>query len=136
VAVLGVLALLGLVAALRSGGGTAPGASSSGPSVSVRAAAPATVALAVSPLIGQPLDTARARLHQLGLVMRVQWQRSDQEPGTVLAVEPSGQVRAGSTVVVTAAFAGHGQDHGNGNGGGDGGGGGGDGNGGGGGGGD
>ena len=52
--------------------------------------------------------------------------------GTVLAVEPSGQVRAGSTVVVTAAFAQHGHDHGNGNGdgGGNGGGGGGDGNGG------
>ena len=73
--------------------------------------------LAAAPLIGQPLSVARRRLDQLGLAMQVQWRQSDSEPGTVLAVEPSGQVRAGSTVVVTvAAGHGHGHDHGGGTG--------------------
>jgi serine/threonine-protein kinase len=121
VAALAALALLGLVLVLRSVGG--PSAAAAGHPASASSRPPATVELATSPLIGQPLSVARQRLDQLGLAMRVQWQQSDSEPGTVLAVEPSGQVRAGSTVVVTvAAGHGHGHDHGggNGNGGGDG----------------
>jgi len=115
VAALAALALLGLVLVLRSVGG--PSAAAAGRPASASSRPPATVELATGPLIGQPLSVARQRLDQLGLAMRVQWQQSDSEPGTVLAVEPSGQVRAGSTVVVTVA-AGHGQghDHGGGNG--------------------
>jgi hypothetical protein len=43
-----------------------------------------------------------------------------QPPGTVLFVQPSGQVAAGSSVIVTAALPphGHGNDHGHGHGGG------------------
>ncbi|HEY6277974.1 MAG TPA: serine/threonine protein kinase [Streptosporangiaceae bacterium] len=120
VAVPVVLALLGLALVLRSAGGPPAGASAGGshpPSASARA--PATVELATGPLIGQPLGVARERLQQLGLVMRVQWQPSGADPGTVLAVEPNGPVRAGSTIVVTAATDGHGHDHGNGGFGGD-----------------
>jgi hypothetical protein len=113
VAALAALALLGLVLVLRSVGG--PPAAGHPASASSRP--PATVELAAAPLIGQPLSVARQRLDQLGLAMRVQWRHSGAEPGTVLAVEPSGHLRAGSTVVVTvAAGHGHGHDHGGGNG--------------------
>jgi serine/threonine-protein kinase len=114
VAALAAVALLGLVLVLRSAAGPPAGA---GGAASASSRPPATVELAASPLIGQPLSVARQRLDQLGLAMRVQWQQSDSEPGTVLGVEPSGPVRAGSTVVVTAAAGqgqGHGPDHGNG----------------------
>jgi len=100
---------------LRSVGG--PPAAAGGRPAGASSRPAATVELAAGPLIGQPLSVARQRLDQLGLAMRVRWQQSDSQPGTVLAVEPSGPVPAGSTVVVTVA-AGHGDghDHGGGNG--------------------
>ena len=115
VAALAALALLGLVLVLRSVGG--PPAAAGGRPAGASSRPAATVELAAGPLIGQPLSVARQRLDQLGLAMRVRWQQSDSQPGTVLAVEPSGPVPAGSTVVVTVA-AGHGDghDHGGGNG--------------------
>ena len=69
-------------------------------------------------LAGQPLDVVRHRLQQLGLLVRVHWQPSDQESGTVLAVQPSGPVPAGSVIVITAASQPRpeGDGHGNGNG--------------------
>ncbi len=117
VAALAVLAVLGLVLVLRSAGGPSAGASTGGrhpPSASARP--PTTVDVATGPLIGQPLSVAQERLRQLGLVIRVQWQPSGQDPGTVLAVEPNGPVRAGSTVVVTAAAPGDGNGGGGGGG--------------------
>ena len=115
VAALAALALLGLVLVLRSVGG--PPAAAAGHPASASSRPAATVELAAGRLIGQPLSVARQQLDQLGLAMRVRWQQSDSQPGTVLAVEPSGPVPAGSTVVVTVA-AGHGDghDHGGGNG--------------------
>jgi eukaryotic-like serine/threonine-protein kinase len=66
--------------------------------------APATVEVAAASLIGQPVDQVTQRLQLLGLTVRVQRHRSDQESGTVLAVMPAGQVRKASTIVVTVAF--------------------------------
>jgi eukaryotic-like serine/threonine-protein kinase len=118
-ALVALLVLLGLVL-LRSAGG--PPAAAGGHPASARSRPPATVELAAGTLIGQPLSVARQRLDRLGLHLRVQWQHSDTEPGTVLAVAPSGLVRAGSTVVVTAAAGqAHGHGDGDGGGGGDGG---------------
>jgi hypothetical protein len=110
-----VLALSVLLLVLRSGGGRPATAGSHPAGASSRP--PATVELAAGTLIGQPLSAVRQRLFQLGLAMQVRWQQADSEPGTVLAVQPSGPVPAGSTVVVTvAASHGPGQDHGNGGG--------------------
>jgi len=68
-------------------------------------------------LAGQPVDTVRRQLRELGLVVRVLWQPSDQqEPGTVVSVQPSGRVAAGSQVVVTGALKPHGHGDGNGTG--------------------
>ena len=69
-------------------------------------------------LAGQPLGVVRHRLQQLGLLVRIRWQPSDQQPGTVLGVQPSGPVPAGSVIVITAASQLHpeGDGHGNGQG--------------------
>jgi eukaryotic-like serine/threonine-protein kinase len=119
-AAVAVLVLLtAVIAALSAGsppGPARPSAQQSG-----------TVGVSPGSLIGQPLALARQRLQQLGLTVRVQWHPSHQQPGTVVSVEPSGQVPAASTVVLTVASPhghGNGDGHGNGNGqGGDGGGG-------------
>jgi hypothetical protein len=68
------------------------------------------------PLVGQPVSTVSEQLRQLGLHPRVAWITSDQQdPGTVVSVQPAGQLPAGSTVLVTAV-AQHGDGHGHGNG--------------------
>jgi eukaryotic-like serine/threonine-protein kinase len=116
VAVLAMLGALGLVTALS---GTAQ--SPQQPTVAgTRSASPHTIDVSAGSLIGQPVALARQRLEALGLNVRIQWHPSDQQAGTVLSVEPSGQVQAASTVVLTAAFSPghHGDGHGNGDGGG------------------
>ena len=82
------------------------------------ASAARTVDVGSGSLTGQPLGVVRHRLQQLGLHVRVRWQPSGQDPGTVLAVQPSGPVPAGSVIVITAASQLHpeGDGHGNGNG--------------------
>jgi serine/threonine protein kinase len=80
--------------------------------------APDTVTVDSSALIGQPVGTVADTLRSLGLQPQVSWvARSDQsqDPGTVVSVEPSGQVPAGSPVTVTAVLQ---HDHGDGQGGG------------------
>ena len=58
-----------------------------------------------SSLIGQPVTTVVRQLHQLGLVVRVVWRPSGQQPpGMVLSVRPLGQVTVGSLVEVTGAL--------------------------------
>ncbi len=95
---------------------------SSRPPAATSPAPARTVDVAAGSLIGQPLDMIRHRLQQLGLLVRVRWQASDQTPGTVLAVQPSGPVPAGSVIVITAASQlhpqsdGHGIDKGHGHG--------------------
>jgi serine/threonine-protein kinase len=111
-----VLALLALMLVPRSGGGPAGSAGrhlAAKPSPSVtrsqspaatRSPAPDTVEVAADSLIGEPLGLVRDRLQVLGLTVRVHRHRSDQQTGTVLAVQPSGKVRPASTIVVTVAF--------------------------------
>jgi len=83
-----------------------------------------TVEINASSLVGRQVSEVRRQLQQLGLGVRVIWQPSEQDPGTVLAVQPSQQVPTGSVIVVTAAGPthhdrhGHGDGQGNGNGGG------------------
>jgi eukaryotic-like serine/threonine-protein kinase len=58
-----------------------------------------------SSLIGQPVSTVVRQLHQLGLIVRVQWRLSGQQPpGMVLSVRPARQATAGSLVEVTGAL--------------------------------
>lgn len=68
-------------------------------------AGPSTVQVNASSLAGQPVSTVVLRLRQLGLRPRVQWAYGKQQaPGTVVSVQPAGQVPPGSITVVTAAF--------------------------------
>ena len=66
---------------------------------------------------GQPVAVVRQQLRQLGLQPRVVWVRSAQQAsGTVVSVQPSGQIPIGSIVTVTATLQTHGHGHGDGNG--------------------
>jgi tRNA A-37 threonylcarbamoyl transferase component Bud32 len=77
-----------------------------------------------SALVGEPAPQAYRQLHAEGFRVRVQWQPSQQQPGTVLAVRPAGPQQSGSLITLVAAIHGRHKGHdGNGNGnGGDGGG--------------
>jgi serine/threonine-protein kinase len=69
------------------------------------------------PLVGRPANMVRQRLRLLGLQPRVAWTPSDQQaPGMVVSVQPTGQLRAGTPVLVTAAQPRHGHQGGNGDG--------------------
>ena len=85
-------------------------------------AAGRSVTVDAAALLGQPVRAVVGQLHQLGLRVNVVWQPShDQRPGTVLSVQPSGQILVGTTVLVTGARQPngdhHGKDHGDGHGG-------------------
>jgi beta-lactam-binding protein with PASTA domain len=57
-------------------------------------------------LIGMPVQQAAQQLRQLGLTVRLApVLTSSQKPGTVLSVDPSGQVQQGSTVVLDTAVS-------------------------------
>ncbi len=101
-------------------GGLSPAAAHRHSSAGAAATAhrpPNTVAVTSDALIGQPVRAVRRQLRQLGLQVQVTWQSSDQQPPrTVLSVQPTGQLPAGTIVVLTAAQPSFGHDHGNGNG--------------------
>jgi hypothetical protein len=104
-----VASLVGWIVATASGSagpqGQVPGSHSS-------TKADRSVTVDATALIGQPVSAVVSQLHQLGLQVTVAWQPShDQRPGTVLSVQPSGKVLAGTTVVVTAAQRSHGDHH-------------------------
>ena len=68
-------------------------------------------------LAGQQASVVSQQLRQMGLRPRVVGAvRGGQAPGTVIAVQPSGQVPAGSIVTVTATLPPPGQGNGDGNG--------------------
>ena len=76
-----------------------------------------TVEVNAGALAGQQASVVSQRLRQMGLRPRVvETVRGGQAPGTVISVQPSGRVPAGSTVTVTAALPPPGQGNGNGNG--------------------
>jgi len=82
------------------------------PAPSPSAAAARTVEVSASSLVGQQVSEVRRQLQRLGLRVRVVWQPSEQDPGTVLSVQPSGQVPGGSMIAVTAAGPTHHDRHG------------------------
>jgi serine/threonine-protein kinase len=92
-----VLAIL-LAGTLSRAGSQAHTASH--PAAPSRTSAAATAEVSSGSLAGQPVSTVRRQLQQLGLVVRVLWQPSGQDPGTVLSVQPSGQVPAGSVIAI------------------------------------
>jgi serine/threonine-protein kinase len=125
VAAAAVVALAGWALASLSGGTSAGGRTAAPPASSTPHTQPATPTVQVNAggLIGQPVRAVTRRLRQLGLRVRVEFTRTEgRPPGTVLAVQPSGQVAVGSSVTVTAAMPphghgdGHGHDHGHGGG--------------------
>lgn len=95
--------------------------------VSASPAAPRLAEVSQATLVGQPVSAVRRQLRQLGLRVQVIWRyNGHQQPGTVISVQPTGRLPAGTTVAVTGALAppGHGggqgsggNDQGNGNGG-------------------
>jgi hypothetical protein len=121
VAAAAVVALAGWALADLAGGTFAGGrpaaASTASPSPHSQPSTP-MVQVNAGALIGQPVGVVTRRLRHLGLRVRVEFAHTDGPPGTVLSVQPSGPVAAGSSVTVTAARPhGHGRDHGHGGGG-------------------
>ena len=126
-AVAGVAVVAGLAGWLLAGafgaGSPRPQPGASQPAArSSSAPAARTVEVNAGALAGQRASAVSQRLRQLGLRPRVvNAVRGGQAPGTVISVQPSGQVPAGSTVTVTTAVQppGHGNGNGQGNDGGD-----------------
>ncbi|HEV2370965.1 MAG TPA: serine/threonine-protein kinase [Streptosporangiaceae bacterium] len=82
----------------------------------VHSTPPQLVDVNPSLLDGQPVSAVRQQLTQLGLQVQVEWHHSGNQPGgTVISVEPSGQLPRGTPVVVTGALEPPGHDHGGGN---------------------
>jgi eukaryotic-like serine/threonine-protein kinase len=68
-------------------------------------AAASALKLDVASLAGEPVGVVRSQLRQLGLVVRVVWERTRLEPArTVVSVQPAGPLHAGSVVTVTGAL--------------------------------
>jgi eukaryotic-like serine/threonine-protein kinase len=120
--ILGVL-LSGLLS--QAGSGPRTGRTSATAAARPGASEASMVEVSSGSLAGQPVSAIRRQLQQLGLVVRLVWQPSSQDPGTVLSVQPSGRVPAGSVIAITVAsplhLGGHGHGHGGGQGHGDGG---------------
>ena len=124
VAVVAGLAGWLLAGAFRAGPGqpqpTGPLSAAGTPGAAARTpTAPAahSVEVNANALAGQQASVVRQQLRQLGLRPRlVRAVRGSQAPGTVISVQPSGQVPVGSIVTVTAARPPPGQGNGDGNG--------------------
>jgi hypothetical protein len=100
-----------------SGSGTPQGQP---PSPQASNAGARAVTVDAAALLGQRVSVVVGQLRGPGLKVDLIWQHSPhQRPGTVLSVQPSGPVQAGTTVVVTAASrpGEHHHDHGHGQGG-------------------
>jgi len=120
VAVAGVAVAAGLAGWLLAGvfgAGSAASQPGAAQSAAGQPSAPAarTVEVNSDALAGQQASAVSQQLRQLGLRPRVVGAvRGEQAPGTVISVQPSGQLPAGTIVTVTAAVQPPG--HGNGNG--------------------
>jgi serine/threonine-protein kinase len=128
-AVAGVAVVAGLAGWLLAGafgagpgqpqpGGSLPAASTPGTAARTPTAPAAhSVEVNADALAGRQASVVRQQLRQLGLRPRVVGAvRGSQAPGTVISVQPSGQVPVGSIVTVTAARPPPGQGNGDGNG--------------------
>lgn len=107
-----LLAALGALLAVTTLSGSPAQHSPSAPA-SHAANSPATQTVQVNSaaLVGQPVSQVSKALRKLGLTPAISWTPSGQDPGTVISVQPSGAVPAGSTVTVTAAVAAPGDHH-------------------------
>ena len=121
-AVAGAIAAAGLTAVLlaaTSGGGPQPTRAKTGPSAATAAPAARMVTIDGAALEGQPADAVLGQLRHAGLRLRLtRVPDGHLRPGTVISVQPAGQVPVGTVVTVTAAAAPPGHGHGHGNGGG------------------
>ena len=134
-AVAGVAVVAGLAGWLMAGafgagpqqpqpGGPQPTASTPGaaraptaPAARTPTAPARSVEVNADALAGQQASVVSQQLRQMGLRPRIVGAvRGGQAPGTVIAVQPSGQVPAGSIVTVTATLRPPGQGNGDGNG--------------------
>ena len=118
----GVIAAAGLTAVLlaaTSGAGPQPTRAKTGPSTAATAAPAARmVSIDSAAMKGQPADAVVGQLRQAGLRPRlVRAPDGHRTPGTIISVQPAGQVPVGTAVTVTAAAAPPGHRHGHGNGG-------------------
>jgi len=94
-----------------------PGAGTPGAGHTPTAPAGRTVEVNAGALDGQQASVVSQRLRQMGLRPRVvRAVRGGRAPGTVISVQPSGRVPAGSAVTVTAVSPPPGQGNGNGQG--------------------
>jgi len=94
-----------------------PQSAASTPGAAARTPTARSVEVNSDALVGQQASVVSQQLRQLGLRPKVVGAvRGDQAPGTVISVQPNGQVPAGSTVTVTAALPPPGQGNGEGNG--------------------
>jgi eukaryotic-like serine/threonine-protein kinase len=76
-----------------------------------------TVTVNGGSLVGRPVSAVREQLRLLGLPSRVAWIPGNQQvPGTVVSVQPTGQLPTGTTVLVTAVAPPSHGSNGNGNG--------------------
>ena len=119
-AVAAAIAVAGLAGWLLRGGvgAASPQHSPGTPLPAASTPAAHMVAVNAGALTGQPVHQVSKQLSQLGLQPQIRWAPANgQDPGTVVSVQPSGQVPAGSVVTVTAAFGEHGHGHGTGQGG-------------------
>jgi hypothetical protein len=125
-AVAGVAVVAGLAGWLLAGafgagpqqaqpGGSQPAASAPGAAAGTPASR--SVEVNAGALAGQQAKAVTRQLRHMGLRPRVVGAvRGGQAPGTVISVQPSGQVPTGSVVTVTAALPPPGQGNGDGNG--------------------
>jgi serine/threonine-protein kinase len=118
-AVAGVAVVAGLAGWLLAGAfGAGPGQPQpGGPQPAAAAPAARSVEVNADAMAGQQARVVTRELRHMGLRPRVVGAvRGGQEPGTVISVQPSGQVPVGSTVTVTAARPPPGQGNGEGSG--------------------
>jgi serine/threonine-protein kinase len=115
--VMAVIALVaGLAGWLLAGlSGAAPrGQAPPRPTSGTTAPAHHLVTVRGAALLGLPVTVARERLQRLGLAVRVAWVPSGQQPGTVVSVQPTGPVPAGTKITLTGAYQPHHHGHGRG----------------------
>jgi serine/threonine-protein kinase len=118
-----VALIVGLAAWTLAGtpSSTGPRHPAAAPSSSSTSRSPAArlVSVSAGALAGQPVPDVVRRLRDLGLQVRVRYVRTgQQQPGTVVSVQPRGQVPAETIVTVTGALPirGHGDGNGHGHG--------------------
>jgi hypothetical protein len=94
--------------AVRSAASASPSVAAPGSTAPRRAGhrrAPRIVVVNGAVLVGLPVNAVRWQLRHLGLRSRVVMAPSQkQSPGTVLSVTPTGRVRRGTMIVVTASY--------------------------------